>query len=353
MRTHGHRLLAVVTFAAASLAGPAANAHEDTVNVVATFSILGDMVRQIGGDHVDVETLVGRNEDAHVYRPTPAAARTVGDADLLVVNGLGFEGWIDRLIAASDFNGTRVVASAGITPMTYGADAGHNHEPQHHEPNADHAHEHDHAEAHDHGAGHGDHGGNEPGHGNHHRPGEADPHAWQSLDAAVSYVDLITAGLVRAAPEGAATFYRNRAAYIAEIESLKTRIRAQVEQLADHRRTVVTSHDAFRYFGRDFGLEFVAPQGLSTDAEASSRSVARLIDRIREEDIQAVFLENITDARLLQRIAEETGATIGGTLYPGALSAPDGPASTYLDLMLHNAATITNALAGSNARNRP
>lgn len=350
MLTHGKQLRALLAFVAMSLAAPAASANNDRVNVVATFSILGDMVQQIGGDHVNVATLVGRDEDVHVYRPTPAAARTLGDADLLVVNGLGFEGWIDRLIAASDFNGTKVVATAGITPMTYGAHAEHDHEA--HDHDSDHAQGHGHGEEHDHGADHGDHGDSDQGYGHHHRPGEPDPHAWHSLDAAVSYVDMITAALVRAAPENAETFYRNRAAYIAEIESLKTQIRAQVEQLADHRRTVVTSHDAFQYFGRDFGLTFVAPQGLSTEAEASSRHVTRLIDRIRSENIQAVFLENITDARLLERIADETGATIGGTLYPGALSAVDGPASTYLQLMHHNADTITNTLANSEDADR-
>ena len=110
------------------------------------------------------------------------------------------------------------------------------------------------------------------------------------------------------------------------------------------RRTVVTSHDAFQYFGRDYGLTFLAPQGLSTESEASAKDVARLIQQIRERGIRAVFVENVADPRLLERIADETGATIGGTLYPGALSGPDGPAPTYLDMMRHNATTLAQAL---------
>ena len=159
------------------------------------------------------------------------------------------------------------------------------------------------------------------------------------------YVDNITAALAKAAPDKAGTFYENRAAYVAELEALDADIRAIIAQLPENRRTVVTSHDAFQYFGRDYGLTFLAPQGLSTESEASAKDVARLIERIRDDGITAVFIENITDSRLLEQIANETGATIGGTLYPGALSGPDGPAPTYLDMMRHNATTLAQALS--------
>jgi len=305
------------------LAAPAAAQAEEPIPVVATFSILGDMVERLGGEHVAVTTLVGPDGDAHVYQPTPAAARSLSRAKILVVNGLDFEGWLDRLIDASDFKGVHVVATNGVEPIALEDSHGHAH---------GHNHDHDrkrHAKS--------------DGHDHHH--GAFDPHAWQSLGNAVTYADNITAALAQADPENAVVFYENRAKYIAEIEALDARIRGIVTSLPKDRRTVVTSHDAFQYFGRDYGLTFLSPQGLSTESEASAQDVARLIKRMREEGISAVFLENITDSRLLERIADETGAAIGGTLYPGALSGPDGPASSYLDMMRHNATTLAQALS--------
>ena len=178
-----------------------------------------------------------------------------------------------------------------------------------------------------------------------HDHGAFDPHAWQSLRHAVTYVDNVTMALAIASPENASTFYRNRALYVTKIEALDAEIRSLLAEVPDSARTVVTSHDAFQYFGRDYGLVFTAPQGISTESEASAKDVVRLIELIRSQGIRAVFIENIADPRLLKRIADETGATIGGTLYPGALSGPDGPAPTYLDMMRHNARTLAQALA--------
>ena len=282
------------------------------------------MVSRIGGEHVAVTTLVGPNGDAHVYRPTPADARAVSEAHILVVNGLDFEGWLDRLIQASDFTGVRAVTTAGIEPMAVEDDGD------------EHGHDGDHPEGRS-AEGHGDE------HGGHHH-GAFDPHAWQSLRHAVVYVDNITSTLAKADPDNASAFYRNRAAYVAEIETLDADIRGLFADLPAGSRTIVTSHDAFQYFGREYGLTFIAPQGLSTASEASARDVARLIQFIRDQGIRAVFPENVADPRLLQRIADETGATIGGTLYPEALSDPDGPAPTYLDMMRHNARTLAQAL---------
>ena len=293
---------AIVTL---TLVAPASGNPDGPVRAVATFSILGDMVSRIGGQHVAITTLVGPNGDAHVYRPTPADARAVSEAQILVVNGLDFEGWLNRLIQASDFAGVRVVATAGIEPIAVEDDHGHD------------------------------------GHGH----GAFDPHAWQSLRHAVVYVDNITTALAKADPDNASTFYRARAAYVAEIEALDADIRGMFADLPAGSRTIVTSHDAFQYFGHDYGLAFIAPQGLSTESEASAKDVARLIELIRNQGIRAVFLENVADPRLLKRIADETGATIGGTLYPGALSGPDGPAPTYLDMMRHNARTLAQALS--------
>jgi zinc/manganese transport system substrate-binding protein len=348
--TNRRTLLKSATAALAlSLGAPALAQADQPIPVVATFSILGDMVERIGGDHVAVTTLVGPNGDAHVYQPTPQAARAVSEAEMLVVNGLQFEGWLDRLIEASEFDGRRVVATAGIEPIAFDGAHDHGHDDHAHEDGHDHAHgdeaDHDHAHedhaeaGHDHD--HDDHAG--AGHDGHDH-GAFDPHAWQSLDNAVAYVDTITAALAQADPDNAATFYENRAAYVDKIEALDSEIREIVSDLPEERRIVVTSHDAFQYFARDYGLTFLSPQGVSTESGASARDVARLIETIRDEGVSAVFFENIADTRLLERIADETGASIGGTLYPGALSEPDGPAPTYLDMMRHNATTLAQAL---------
>jgi len=337
----------LIAFVGLFLSGSLAAQPSKPTHVVATFSILGDMVKRIGGKHVALTTLVGPNGDTHVYQPTPAAARSVSEAKVLIVNGLEFEGWLDRLIDATDFKGMHVIATKGIEPIAFGereehgvhnekaddgkrchGEIGHGHnkkgrEENHREGHSDDKHDEHHA-GHDHGA--------------------FDPHAWQSLKNAVIYVDNITGALAKADPTNAATFYKNRAAYVAEIKALDIVIRENMARLSANRRTIVTSHDAFQYFGRDYGLTFLAPQGLSTDSEASAQDVARLIVQMRKKAISAVFVEKITDSRLLEQIAKETGAAIGGTLYPGALSGPDGPAPTYLDMMRHNYGTLLDAL---------
>ncbi len=281
------------------------------LKVVASFSILGDMVAQVGGDRIALTTLVGPDGDAHVYQPTPADARAVAVADLVFVNGLGFEGWIDRLIAASGFAGPVANASDGIEALKIEDDHSHSH-------------------GHDHGHDHGD----------------VDPHAWQSLPAARVYVANIASALIAADPAGAAAYTAARDAYLTEITALETEISLAVAALPPERRVVVTSHDAFGYFARDHGLEFLAPQGVSTEAEASAQDVAALITQIRERQVPAIFIETIADPRLLQQIERETGATIGGALYSDALSGADGPAPSYLDMMRHNMRMLSEALSG-------
>ena len=330
MTTRRTLLRSATALVALSLATPAFAQSAEPIPVVATFSILGDMVERIGGDHIALTTLVGPDGDAHVYQPTPADARAVSSAEILFVNGLAFEGWIDRLVEASGFGGIQIFATAGITPISFEDDGDHQDHDDHAEiDHDDHDHDHDdHAETghdgHDHGA--------------------FDPHAWQSLPNAIVYVDNIAAALAQADPENAATFYRNRADFIAEIEALDAEIRAAVGALPTDRRTIVTSHDAFGYFAEEYGLTFLAPQGVSTESEASARDVAELITQIRAQSIAAVFVESISDSRLLEQIVSETSASIGGTLYSDALSGPDGPAATYLDMMRHNLAMLTDAL---------
>ena len=344
------RMLNLAT--AIALAGFTNSVHaQEPIPVVTTFSILGDMVERIGGDAITVTTLVGRNGDSHVYQPTPADAKAVKRASLLFTNGLEFEGWLERLAEAAEFNGETVVSTDGLELISMEEE--HHDDEEHHDEDEEHAegkeeHHDEDGDAENSDAEHDADGHEEDEHGEdehgHHDHGEFDPHGWLSLQNAVVYVDNITAALAKTAPANATTFYQNRADYVAEIEQLDTQIKAQFAALPESARTVVTSHDAFQYFARDYGLTFLAPQGLSTESEASARDVAELIKQIRTEGISAVFVENVADPRLLQQIARETGSVIGGKLFPGALSGKDGPAATYLELMRHNATTITAAL---------
>jgi len=299
----------------------------DKLKAVASFSILGDMVRQVGGDRVEVVTLVSPDSDAHVFDPTPADAKTLAGAQLFFVNGLGFEGWMERLEKSSGFKGTVVVASTGVKPLTMSEEEGHHHG----EAGAAEEHEHEeHAKGEDH-----DEEGEEV----------TDPHAWQDLANGKLYIANIRDGLIAADPEGKAVYEANAAKYLDAIAKEDTVVKAALATLPEARRKIITSHDAFGYFGAAYGLEIIAPEGVSTESEASAQDVARIIRQIKEEKIPAVFLENVTDHRLLDQIARETGAKIGGTLYSDALSGPDGPAPTYLDMFRHNVGTLTAALS--------
>lgn len=289
------------------LLGPV-SAAETKLRAVATFSILADLVAQVGGDHVAVTSLVQPNADAHGYAPAPSDARTLADARLVVVNGLGLEGWIDRLIKASGTKAPVIVASAGVKPI----------------------------EAEDDGHGH-----DGPGHAHGHHD---DPHAWQSIANARIYVGNIRDALVRIDPDHAAAYADNAKAYVASLDALEGEVRTGIAAIPKAQRRIITTHDAFGYFTAAYGLTFIAPQGVSTDSEASPRDVARIIRQIRQEKIPAVFLENISDPRLMQQIARESGAVIGGKVFSDALSGPDGPAPTYVAMMRHNLAAFTAAL---------
>lgn len=304
------RLFAVTLTAALALC--ALPALAEPVKVVATFTILGDMVRQIGGDEVAVTTLVGPDGDAHVYEPTPADARALGAANLVVVNGLGMEGWIDRLVKASGYKGPVTVTSSGVKPI----------------------------------AGEEEHGHDEHGHDDHgHDHGAFDPHAWQSVANARIYADNILKGLVAAAPDKAAVLRANHAAYEAKLDAVEAEIKAALKPIPRKDRKIVTSHDAFGYYGKTYGVTFLAPVGMSTESEAAAGDIARMIRQIKKEKIRAVFVETIADPRLLEQISRETGARIGGRVYSDALSAADGPAATYVDMMRHNLHQFTRALA--------
>lgn len=307
-----HRLATLALLAIALLVLPA-QAVAERLPVVASFSILGDLTQQIGGEHVQVHTLVGNRADPHVYQPTPADARIVSRARLVVVNGLGFEGWIERLIRSSGYHGKLVVASKGIEALG-SASAGSDGSQQHH-------HQHDHG-----GAG-------------------VDPHAWQDPANVRRYVDNITAALADVDPAKKAAYQAKAARLKRQLDELDSEIRAIFSVLPPGQRTAVTSHDAFAYFGHAYGIRFVSPVGVSTDAQPSAAAVGAIIRQIRREKICAIFLENVNDPRLLERISQESGARIGGTLYSHSLSAPGTAADSYLGMMRQNAKTLAAALA--------
>ena len=265
--------------------------------MVTSFSILADITQQIAGDKLELYNLVGADADAHVYQPSAEDAKAVFAADLIIANGLGFEPWLARLIASSEAPGTRTDASTGVLPLMLDED------------------------------------------------GEkvADPHAWQSLANGEIYVRNITQALSQIDPANAQLYAYRSEAYISQIRALLSAARASLSQLPKAQRTIITSHDAFGYLGQAYGLSFIAPQGLSTADEPSAAEVAALIRQIRADGVKAVFVENIRDPRLIQQIANEAGAQVGGTLYSDAL-ASDGPASTYLGMFQHNLDTLLAAL---------
>ena len=300
-----HRRITTWLLFAAALAITSPALAQEKIKVVATFSILGDLVKNVAGDRATVHTLVGPDGDAHVYAPSPADAKTLAEASVIIANGLGFEGWITRLVKASGTRAPVVVATKGIKPR--GAAAGHSH-------------------------------------GDAHAHGDADPHAWQAVSNAKVYVANIRDGLTQADPDGRADYDRNASAYLAKLDALEQEVRDAVAGIPAERRRIITTHDAFGYFNTAYGISFVAPQGVSTESEASARDVARIITQIRKQKIPAVFLENVSDSRLMKRIADETGAKIGGTLYSDALTGETGAAPTYLDMMRHNIRTLSAAL---------
>jgi len=274
---------------------------EKPIKVVVSFSILGDMVNTIGGDRVAVATLVNANGDVHSYEPTPAAAKSVSGADLVIVNGLGFEGWMDRLIKASGYKGRIVVASMGIKPRTMKD---------------------------------GD------------KSGQViiDPHAWQNIENGKLYVDNIAKALTSVDPVGTTTYKTLAEAYTDKLTKLNTWVKSEFSVIPEQKRRMITSHDAFGYFGGAYDIQILSPMGFSTESEASAGEIKNLIRQINNEKITAVFIENVTDPRMIEQIARESKVTVGGELYSDALSKPDGPAPTYVDMFKNNVTKIVAAM---------
>ncbi|NDL69949.1 metal ABC transporter solute-binding protein, Zn/Mn family [Vreelandella alkaliphila] len=325
----------------AMLALPAAIANE-RVNVVTSFSILADMVENVGGEHVNVTSLVGPDGDAHVYSPSPGDARALAGADVVVFNGLLFEGWMERLIEASDYSGILVTATDGINALEYAGHDDHDHGHDDH----DHGHDdHDHGhDDHDHGHDNHDHGHDDHGHGHHdHEHGDDDPHAWQDMQQARVYVANIRDGLIEADSDNAESYQANAERYLAEMAKVDAEIRALIGEIPAS-ASVITGHDSFGYFSNAYGVNFLSPVGLSTEADPSGARMAALVDVIHQENVQALFHENMTNQSIINQLAEETGLPIAGTLYADAL-ASEGEASTYLGMMRHNASVLHAALA--------
>lgn len=271
------------------------------VEVVATFSILGDLVHQVGGEHVRVVTLVGPDADTHNYQARPSDARLIGNARLVVANGMGFDAWIDRLVKSAGYSGQLLMASEGATAI-----------------------------------------GGKDHHG--HKHGAADPHMWQSIAHVERYVQNIAEALSRVDPANAAAYRERAGRYAAELKALDAEIRQTLATVPSDARKVVSSHESFTYFDKTYGVRFLAAKGISNESEPSAADVARLIRQLRKEKVVAVFIENISDPRLAELIRKESGARLGGTLYSDALSAADGPAPTYVALMRHNLATLMASL---------
>ena len=274
---------------------------QTTLKVVATFSILGDLVREVGSDRVELAVLVGPDTDAHTYQPKPTDARALAGAQALVSNGLAFEGWIDRLAKAAPFKGRAIVATAGVATLK---------------------------------------GAPSPGHSHAHGP---DPHCWQDAGRVRHYVRNIVEGLAAADATNAA-FYRERGQdYDRRLAALDQWIKAEIAKVPAAQRRAITGHDSFRYFTAAYGVQFLAPRGFTTESEPSAKDVAALIRQVREQKIKALFVENMTNPGLVEQIARESGAVVGPRLYSDALSGPGGPAPTYEAMMRHN---VTALIAG-------
>jgi zinc/manganese transport system substrate-binding protein len=276
------------------------------LKVVASFSILGDMVEQVGGQAVTVKLLVGPNTDAHTWQPTPDDAKTLTEADLVFVNGLGFEGWLSRLIEASGTNARLVTVSEGVALRTMQDDDG---------------------------------GQNKT---------ITDPHAWQNLNNGRVYMHNITRALQKALPDEAKAIQERADAYEAKIVAMDKFVRAELAAVPKPQRKIITSHDAFGYFGAAYGVTFYAPEGMTTESEPSAANVVGLIGQIKASGIKAVFIENMNSPRLIEQIARDTGSQIGGELYSDALSPADGPAPSYLDMFKNNVPKLTAAMRANN-----
>lgn len=293
------RNLALIGTALASLTVFSVTASARTLDVVTSFTVLGDVVQQVGGNHVKVKTLVGPDGDPHEFEPSPADARSLRAADIAFVSGEGLEGWMDRLIKASGYKRTPIVASEGVKTRTMDEDG----------------------------------------------KMVTDPHVWNSPVNVLVWVDNIEKALIAADAEDATTFKANADNYRKKLQALNSYAHSKLDAVPETKRKILTSHDAFGYFGREYKVTFLSPLGVSTETEASAADVGKLINQIKSEGVKAYFIENSNDPKLVKQIAAATGAKPGGELYVEALSKEGGPASTYEKMFRYNVDQVVAALS--------
>lgn len=315
------KLFALATVGSAVALSALPSHAAPAVQAVASFSILGDMVRQVGGERVEVNVLVGPGADAHVYQPTPTQAKTVAKAQVIFSNGLGFEGWMARLLKSANYKGTHVVATQGTDVLAAESDS---HDTQ---PGAHKGHKHDH--------------------------GKADPHAWQSVPHAMVYIKNIAKGLCTADAVGCDSYQKNAAYYTEQLKSLDAEVRTAWGAIPQAQRKVITSHDAFGYYAKAYGVTFMSPQGISTESEASAKGVARLVRQIKAENVKALFVETISNLRLIEQIGRETGVKPAGELFSDSLSKAEGPADSYVKMIRYNTSKLTGVITKMSIEKQP
>lgn len=298
MRT---RLLSLMVTTAALILPLSAAHAEGKLKVIASFSVLGDMVKNVAGDDIELKTLVGANGDAHEYQPTPASVKDISKADLVITNGLGLEGWLPRMIESSGYKGKIVEATTGIKPLKLAEEEGEQH-------------------------------------------GGQDPHAWQNVANGKIYVTNIRDALIAADKVHADDYRKNAENYLKKLDNLDAWVKTEIAKVPAEKRKVISTHDAFQYFAKAYNVEFLAPQGLSTESQPSAADVAKLEDQIRAQKITAVFFENMTDSRLIKQLEKDAGAHVGGTLYSDALSAENEPAPNYIAMFKHNVPALASAM---------
>jgi zinc/manganese transport system substrate-binding protein len=277
--------------------------------VVATYSIIGDFVREIGGDVVDLTVLVGADSDAHTFHPSPSDNVSIARADVVFENGLEFEPWLDDMFRASGSAALRVVVTDGMTPIKAG----------------EHGHE---------------------GEDNDQDHGEFDPHVWHDVNLAMHMVEAVRDGLLQADPANSATYQANATRYLNELRELDRWVVESVQSLPERRRTLVTAHDTFGYFAARYGFVVIGTAvGASTEAaEPSAGEIARLVRRIRSSGVPVIFAENVSQQRIMDQIARESGVRLGPPLYTDALGANGSPGDTYVKMMRYNVSSIVNSL---------
>ncbi len=286
-------ILTILLLALSALASAA-------IPVVATFSILGDITQQLGGKHIEVDVLVGPEQDAHTYQPTTSDLKRIIRARLVLAHGLGFDQWVQKMLTSARYKGAYLQASQGLQTR-HSQQTGHHHS-------------------------------------------EVDPHLWQDISLTRQYVENISAALIRLDPAHTADYQANKQRYLAQMQAVDEWAQNALAQIPLSKRVVLTSHDAFGYLGARYQIRFLAPVGVNTEAEASAQDVVKIIRQARTQKIRALFVENISNPRLLEQLSKETGSAISGKLFSDALSAAQGPAPTYLTMYRHNLQQLVTAM---------